>query len=132
MDLVSADAGAKKESPFKDRRIFARLAAKLPLRYLHMDSCIRREAQSLDISARGIGIYTNERLSENSFLKIWLMMPENDIELPMRGRVAWSRETEPSKYRAGIKLEKTELMEMAVVLRKITARQDIAITGSCS
>jgi hypothetical protein len=107
------------EKTFEDRRIFERFPARLSLKFLDLDSNREGQAESCDISAKGIGLVTNEELSPNTALEMWLNIPDKGEPLYTRGEVVWSRMLEPSKYRAGIELEKADLMGMARVLRTI-------------
>jgi len=107
------------EKTFEDRRIFERFPVRLSLRFLDLDSNREGQAESSDISAKGIGLVTNEVLSPNTALEMWLNIPDKGEPLYTRGEVVWSRMLEPNKYRSGIELEKADLMGMARVLRTI-------------
>jgi hypothetical protein len=110
------DAMTMQEITLLDRRIFERIPVKLPLRFL--DSTSKREisAQTCDISAKGIGIVTDEKLLPYTSLEIWLQIPNQEHPLYTRGKVVWSNEVEPNQYRSGIHLEKTELMAFSPIL----------------
>ncbi|MCX5707237.1 MAG: PilZ domain-containing protein [Candidatus Omnitrophica bacterium] len=53
-----------------DRRIFERFAINMPARFLDLDSGREGLAQTQDISAKGIGLVTNEEVKPNSNLDI--------------------------------------------------------------
>jgi len=107
------------EKTFEDRRIFERFPARLSLKFLNLDSNREGQAESSDISAKGIGLVTNEALSPNTALEMWLNIPDRGEPLYTRGEVVWSRMLGQDKYRAGIELNKADLMGMARVLRTI-------------
>lgn len=95
-----------------DRRVFARIDAKLPVRFLDPVNGGEGTAQTFDISANGIGFTTSSRdLSSNMRLEMWLDIPDQHEPLYTRGEVVWSKGS-----RIGVHLEKAELMGLARVL----------------
>ena len=101
---------------FEDKRIFERLSVNLPVRFLDVGSNKEGIGQTQDISAKGIGFYTDEQLLPMTPLEMWLEMPDKSEALYTRGEVIWSR-ISGNKYRAGINLEKADLMGMSRILR---------------
>jgi len=107
----------KGDEKMQDRRIFARFPVRLPLRFIDVGGNKEGEAETQDISAKGIGLVTNAELSPRTPLKMWLQLPDRGEPLYTRGEVVWSRALEPNKYQVGVELEKADLMGMARVLR---------------
>jgi len=99
-----------------DRRIFARFPAQLPLRYLDISSNQEGEAQTFDLSAKGIGLVTQQQLPEYTPLEIWLRMPVDGKPLYLKGQVVWSKDFEPQGYRVGVELEETQMMSFSQLL----------------
>ncbi len=101
----------------QDRRIFARFPARFSLRFI--DSATNKEgkAETVDISAKGVGLLTDREISPRIPLEMWLDIPDHHEPLYTRGEVVWSRALEPNKYQVGVELEKADLMGMARVLR---------------
>lgn len=100
-----------------DRRVFARIDAEFPLRFLDPVNSREGAAETLDISANGIGFITNEDLSVNTRLEMWLDIPDQHEPLYTRGEVVWSKiSSDTQKQHIGIHLEKAELMGLARVL----------------
>lgn len=97
---------------FEDKRVFARLPVSLTVKYLDLGSNTEGEAQTQDISAKGIGLATDRALSPNSSLEMWLRVPDKGEPFYTRGEVVWS-----SDNRAGINLERADLMGISRVLR---------------
>ena len=101
----------------EDRRVFERIKTKIPLRFLNPTNGREGTADTVDISANGLGLITNEDLSTLTPLEIWLDIPDYREPFYTRGEVVWS---EPSadinQYRVGVQLEKAELMGLARVL----------------
>jgi len=119
MYVLGGEIYARNDPQFEDRRIFARFTAELSLQYSNENSTKQNQAVTRDVCAKGIGIFTNERLNPDSYLTISLKMPDNSKDFSTRGRVIWSEQIEPDKYRVGIDLEKAELMGIPIVLRTI-------------
>ena len=102
-----------------DRRIFARISIKLPIRFLISGKWKECRGQTVDISAHGIGLLSKEKLTPRTSLEMWLKLPVNGSYFYTRGEVVWSRFlANKTKQRSGIRLEKAELMGLAPVLWK--------------
>jgi len=103
----------------QDNRIFARMDAKFPIRFLDPSSGREGEAETVDISANGLGLVTSKVLSERTPLEIWLDIPDQHESLYVRGNVIWSDDLGYSgsgQQRVGVRLERAELMGLARVL----------------
>lgn len=107
-----------------DRRIFERFCVKLLLKYCDLNSDRERSAQTIDISANGIGLVTSRDLFKHAPLEMWISIPDKGQPLYTRGEVIWSSMIEPNKCRVGVKLEKADLMGFARVLRITGTNQD--------
>jgi c-di-GMP-binding flagellar brake protein YcgR len=101
----------------QDRRIFARVPVSLPLRFIDLRMNQEGQAQTVDVSAKGIGVVSNRELSPRTPLEMWLNIPDHHEPLYMRAEVVWSNRLEPNKYRLGIELEKAELMGLSRLFR---------------
>ncbi len=116
-----------------DRRIFARMDAKIGVRFVDSFSGKKGRAETIDVSADGMGFITNENLSKNIPLEVWLDIPDQHEPLYSRAKVTWLRSSSRvGEYRAGVRLEKAELMGIARVLwlkekTKEKANAEIAI-----
>lgn len=100
-----------------DQRVFARFAARVPVRFLNLDAHSEGGAETLDVSAKGLGLVTTERLQPHTSLEMWLHIPDQGQPLYTRGEVVWSQMIEPDRYRTGISLNKADLMGLSRVLR---------------
>jgi len=101
----------------EDRRIFERINTKMPLRFLNPTNGMEGMADTVDISANGLGLVTNESLSVMTPLEMWLDIPDYREPLYTRGEVTWSKPLpETGQQRVGVRLEKAELMGLARVL----------------
>lgn len=99
--------------------MFERFSVEFPLEYSNFSLIKKGLAQTVDISANGIGLVTNRDLPKDILLDIWLNVPDNGEPLYTRGEVVWSSTLEDNKYRVGVKLEKPNFMGLARVLRLI-------------
>lgn len=101
----------------QDRRIFARLPVALTARLLNPDNGMEAEAETVDISANGVGIVTARTLTRGTPLEMWLHIPDAHDPLYSRGRVVWSQPlAHLSGQRVGISLERAQLMGLARIL----------------
>lgn len=107
-----------------DRRIFERFPVKLALRYLNLHSNQEAEVETRDVCANGLCINSREHLPERTPLEIWLSIPDRGQPVYTRGEVIWSDHSGEGNYSAGIKLEKTHLMDFARVLRMLDPRKN--------
>jgi len=105
------------ETMEEDRRIFERLTAKISLRYLDVQSGQEGEAQTLDVSAKGIGLVSAGELKPRTPLEMWLKVADRDEPLYTRGEVVWSKPVAEHEYRSGISLERADLLGLSRALR---------------
>jgi len=99
-----------------DHRIFERFKKEFSVRFIGLDG-EERQAQTSDISAKGLGLLTTKELESNSPLEIWLNVPNSTDPLYTRGQVVWSRLEGQAGYRCGIELERADFMGMSRLLR---------------
>ena len=100
-----------------DSRVFARMKARFPLKFLDPVSGKEGEADTVDISANGVGLVTRDGIAPNTSLEMWLRIPDQHAPLYARGEVVWSRPAgNPAQKRLGVRLEKAELMGLARIL----------------
>jgi len=101
----------------EDRRIFERIKTRFPLRFLDPSSGGEGKAETVDVSANGLGIMTSRAVSAGTALEMWLDIPDQHEPLYTRGEVVWSSSSsEARQRRIGVRLEKAELMGLARVL----------------
>ena len=102
---------------YEDRRVFERISAVLPVRYLDTQGSNEGRASTVDISANGVGMVVEQPLAAHTPLELWLAMPDRGEPVYSRGEVAWSVPAAGGRCRVGVKLEKAELMGFSRVLR---------------
>ena len=102
-----------------DRRMFARIPINLPIRFLPAQRDTECQGQTVDISANGVALTSQEELSPQTSLEMWLQLPGDRPPFYTRGEVVWSEPSEQAAgYTAGIRLERAELVDLAPVLWK--------------
>lgn len=107
----------RKEDVMEDRRIFARIEIRMPLRFLDPASGREGEVETVDISANGVGFITNERLSGRTPLEMWLKIPDQHAPFYTRGEVVWSKDLPHEvRQRVGVRLERVEFMGLGRTL----------------
>ncbi len=115
--LVEKGDGVMENGKLEDRRVFERFDAKFPLRFLVTASGKELQAESADISAKGIGLLSRENLQPTADLELWLDLPDRGEPLYARGKVAWSQSAGNSLFRSGINLERADFMGLGRALR---------------
>lgn len=99
-----------------DHRIFERFQKEFSARFIGLDGSERR-AQTFDVSAKGLGLSTTDRLESNTPLEIWLDVPNSTDPLYTRGQVVWTRLAGTTGYHSGVELDRADLMGMSRLLR---------------
>ncbi|OQB12535.1 MAG: PilZ domain protein [Candidatus Omnitrophica bacterium ADurb.Bin205] len=100
-----------------DRRIFQRFNIRFPVKLLDLNSGQEVVAETSDISAKGIGVWSRDAIAQNTPLEAWLKIPDKGEPLYTRGNVVWSRPDSSGEYRLGIDLERADLMGLSRILR---------------
>jgi len=101
----------------KDKRLFERIAVRLPLRFLDLETNRVGRAEVCDFSANGLGLISNEPLLPNTSLGVWLEIPDQGSPFYSQGSVVWSNAIAEDKHRIGVSLENPQLMGLGRVLR---------------
>jgi len=114
MDIVDQD---NESEDTKERREFTRFPVNLRLKFLDPNIIVEKEVQVSDISAKGVGVWVDRALAKDVALEIRIEIPDNGQVRYSKGTVVWSKQVEPNKYRAGISLEKVDLIGVSVILR---------------
>ncbi len=95
----------------EERRIFARINIKIPLKFLNPTDDKIGEAQTVNISANGVGFITKEDLAPKTPLDLWLYIPDHHAPLHVVGEVVWSQKlSDNMSRRVGVQLEDERLM----------------------
>lgn len=100
-----------------DRRNFERFPVSLPLVYA--DPVTRKKgcAQTSDLSANGLGLVVNEPLEPAVPLDVEIRLVDQAQFVCLKAMVVWSMGAESEQYRAGLKLDRMQFMELGRLLR---------------
>jgi hypothetical protein len=113
------DTSIEKEGgeDMEDRRIFQRFNIRFPVKLLDLNSGQEINAETSDISAKGLGIWSKDTLNPHTPLEAWLKIPDRGEPLYTRGNVVWSKPEGSGEYHLGIDLERADLMGLSRILR---------------
>jgi len=104
----------------EDRRLFARISARLSLRFLNQSTGKEGQGQTINFSANGVCFATDQPLGPYTPVDIWLDIPDNHEPLHLYGKVAWVQDMDcgDKKKYVGVYLEmdKDELMGLGRIL----------------
>ena len=107
----------KGDEKMEDHRVFERFEKRIPLSFLNLNSGTEGQAQTRDLSAKGIRLVAGQQFEPNTPLEMWLKIPDQGEPLYLRGEVVWSRLQGATEYHSGINLEKADLMGISRVFR---------------
>jgi len=111
--VVKREGGENME----DRRIFQRFNVRLPATLLDLNSGLEIQAETSDVSAKGIGLALRQELRVNTPLEAWLQIPDKGEPFYARGLAVWSSREGEAGYRIGMDLERADLMGLSRILR---------------
>lgn len=102
-----------------DRRIFERIKIDLPLEFADpTDKNKRCEGKITDVSAIGTGFTTNEDLSVNTEIKMWIIIPDSNVPVYVSGEVVWAKTvTSANQKRIGVCFKNQEFIDLAQLLK---------------
>lgn len=103
----------------EERRLFARINVKLQLKFFNLDNGKNGEAETVDISANGVGFVTKENLEAKTPLDILLYIPHDGKPIRARGEIVWSQSlADGSQQRVGMRLEELELVSFSKIIEE--------------
>ena len=108
-----------------DRRIFDRFEVDFSaeIKYPQVSEVVESDfAQCCDVSAGGVGLYSDEALIPGANLELSLAIP--DGHSPFRGlaRVIWSKQVHENKWRSGLKFEKVDFMGIRRIFETVAKK----------
>jgi c-di-GMP-binding flagellar brake protein YcgR len=102
----------------EEKRTFERFKIEFPVRFLDVNVKKEGSGKIIDISAGGGGmLVTQSVLEPGASLEMWLHIPDNQEPFHTRGEVVWSKEVGSGIYRAGVKFDSVDFMNISRVLR---------------
>ncbi|MFA5436996.1 MAG: PilZ domain-containing protein [Candidatus Omnitrophota bacterium] len=107
---------------FTEKRKFVRFLISIPLKYAKVGIKQIASVITRDISAEGMGLITTEEVPVNAPLSVCLTIPDNGEEIPLDAEVCWSRKDGQGKYHSGLKLKRSRIKPIPLVLRTVNSR----------
>ena len=108
------------KAKMEDRRLFARIELKIPLKFLDSSSGREGMAETVDISGNGVGIVTfvtKEDLVLNTKLELWIEVPDHHDPFYTSGEIVWSQLlSDGALQRVGISLDNIDFIGLARTL----------------
>jgi Tfp pilus assembly protein PilZ len=104
---------------FMERRRLPRYEITLPTSETDLVTCREFNSLTRDICEQGLGVMSNERLPLDSFVRVFLEMPDNKEIIQVQGKVVWVVKIKENSFRAGICLDNFDLKPIPLVLRMI-------------
>ncbi|MCM8799401.1 MAG: PilZ domain-containing protein [Candidatus Omnitrophica bacterium] len=107
------------EENFVEHRQYERFKIRLEAKLINLKDKKESSGYTVDLSANGIGLVSNQNFPPDTSLEVRLNNPHNQKSIYMRGRLIWSKPLDESNYRLGIELEDVDLVGLAQVLELI-------------
>lgn len=103
----------------KEQRMFSRFRVNFPVRFRNLNVGRRGEGRCVDIGAGGVSIDMNQELEPKTPLEMWLDIADGFEPINLKGRVVWSKKTEPENSRTGIVFDCPRLIAFSRVLKML-------------
>lgn len=107
-----------------DRRMFDRFEVDFSAEIKRPQLEASSFAQCCDISAAGVGLFTDEKLNSKTELELWLGIPNGHP--PFRGlaRVIWSKQVQEDKWRTGLEFKTVDFMGLRRIFGTLSKDTD--------
>lgn len=106
-----------------DRRMFDRFEVDFSTELRYSGTYDSNFAQCCDISAGGIGLYTEEKLNPETKLELWLGIPDGHTPFKGVGRVVWSKQVQENKWRSGMEFETVDFMGLRRIFDTVAKKR---------
>jgi len=100
----------------KDRRVYERFRVNLPVKFIEIFTNLEGKGRTIDISAGGIGLFTEEDIKPERHIELWIDVPDKGEPLYAKGKIVWVQMLSPNNFAVGIELEKTDFIGVSRVL----------------
>ena len=116
-----------------DRRMFGRFEVDFSaeIKYPEVPEVMESDfAQCCDVSAGGVGLYSNEALIPGANLELSLAIPDGHSPFRALARVVWSKQVHENRWRSGLKFKKVDFMGTRRILETVAQNTDgFAVTA---
>lgn len=104
-------------SLLKDKRIFDRFLAGLPVKVHNRLENTQGEDFLKDISAGGAKIISSLPAKVNGEIEVFVEIPDGFSPMPLHGQVVWAKSINPDIWNLGMKFSKIDLLGMNRLMR---------------
>ncbi|MCQ9207837.1 MAG: PilZ domain-containing protein [Omnitrophica bacterium] len=95
-----------------ERRMFDRFMVDFSAEIKTVEAQENSYGQCHDVSATGMGLFTEDKLIPNTKLELWLGVPNGHPPFHGSARVIWSKQVQEDKWRSGLEFEKVDFMSI--------------------
>ena len=95
-----------------DRRIFERFAVNFSAELKPFGAQEVSPAQCHDVSANGVGLFSQEKLIPDINLEVHLGIPNGHAPFQGKARVVWSKQVQENRWRSGLELKAVDFMRL--------------------
>jgi hypothetical protein len=103
----------KKVAAGEDRRMFERVAMRMPVAYQLGDKSEQGEASSVNISASGMEAFTDRNIKPDQRLRLWLKFRHGHTPCYTQGRVIWCVQAREFLWKIGIEFDEPNLTKFS-------------------
>ncbi|MFC1646359.1 PilZ domain-containing protein [Candidatus Omnitrophota bacterium] len=103
----------------KEHRMFSRFRVNFPARFRNLNVGRRGEGVCDDIGAGGVRIKTNQAIEPRTPLEVWIDIADGFDPVNLKGRVVWSKKTDPENCRTGVVFDCPRLIAFSRVLKTL-------------
>jgi hypothetical protein len=95
-----------------DRRTFERFMVGFSAELKHLGAEELNPAQCRDVSANGVGLFSEEKLIPDIHLEVCLGVPDGGEPFRGKARVVWCQQVQHNRWRSGLELKTVDFMRL--------------------
>lgn len=124
------EASAIHNEQHEDRRMFHRFNVDMGMEFQYLELTIEGKAALRDISANGMGLYTNKQLILHAPVALRITLPPSNESFHFTGEIVWLQRLDNRTYRAGVEFDRPTLIGVWKVLNEYHARQNDPVAAT--
>jgi hypothetical protein len=123
-------AGAARSEQHEDRRMFHRFPVDMSMKYEYLELEITGKAALRDISANGMGLFSNKRLTMHAPVVLRIALSPASESFQFTGEVVWLQRVDYNTYRAGVKFDNPSLIGVWKVLNEYHTKENNPVSAT--
>jgi Tfp pilus assembly protein PilZ len=126
IESFDADAGSGRgigQDVQEETRLFQRFDAQFPVKFKDTREDFGTTVFLRDASAQGARLTTKEHLYINDNISLEVKLPGSDNPMNLKGKVVWTKISEPNVWEVGLKFHEISLMHMARMYKYVAPLQ---------